>query len=193
VVMVLTECLKDKNERVRRRAMATLGELLFYIATQQHEVGATGSCSCQPCHASHGMPATSLSHVKSAPLYQPHHIRYVTLATSFSHAIQPRHAIYVMPALTLTNFKSTTLCQPRHAGHVMQPRHSAMSLSQAIQPHGILWTWRVLLAWPCFSATEAAQRAGGAGATAANAAAAAWQVPASTVGTVVGRCNVSRA
>ena len=37
VVTVLTECLKDKNERVRRRAMATLGELLFYIATQQHE------------------------------------------------------------------------------------------------------------------------------------------------------------
>ena len=39
VVTVLTECLKDKNERVRRRAMATLGELLFYIATQQHEAG----------------------------------------------------------------------------------------------------------------------------------------------------------
>ena len=37
VVTVLTECLRDKNERVRRRAMATLGELLFYIATQQHE------------------------------------------------------------------------------------------------------------------------------------------------------------
>ena len=37
VVAVLTECLKDANERVRRRAAATLGELLFYIATQQHE------------------------------------------------------------------------------------------------------------------------------------------------------------
>ena len=37
IVIVLTECLRDKNERVRRRAMATLGELLFYIATQQHE------------------------------------------------------------------------------------------------------------------------------------------------------------
>ena len=35
IVIVLTECLRDKNERVRRRAMATLGELLFYIATQQ--------------------------------------------------------------------------------------------------------------------------------------------------------------
>lgn len=32
---MLTEALKDKNERVRRRIMATLGELLFYVATQQ--------------------------------------------------------------------------------------------------------------------------------------------------------------
>lgn len=29
--------LQDKNERVRRRVMATLGELLFYIATQQQD------------------------------------------------------------------------------------------------------------------------------------------------------------
>ena len=43
VVTVLTECLKDKNERVRRRAMATLGELLFYIATQQHEATLTNA------------------------------------------------------------------------------------------------------------------------------------------------------
>ena len=35
VIEVLTEALKDKNERVRRRIMATLGELLFYVATQQ--------------------------------------------------------------------------------------------------------------------------------------------------------------
>ena len=35
VIDVLTEALKDKNERVRRRIMATLGELLFYVATQQ--------------------------------------------------------------------------------------------------------------------------------------------------------------
>ena len=35
VIEVLTEGLKDKNERVRRRIMATLGELLFYVATQQ--------------------------------------------------------------------------------------------------------------------------------------------------------------
>lgn len=31
---VLAECLRDKSESVRRRATATLGELLFYIATQ---------------------------------------------------------------------------------------------------------------------------------------------------------------
>ena len=43
IVTVLTECLKDKNERVRRRAAATLGELLFYIATQQHEAGLKAS------------------------------------------------------------------------------------------------------------------------------------------------------
>lgn len=38
VIEVLTEALKDKNERVRRRVMATLGELLFYIATTQQDV-----------------------------------------------------------------------------------------------------------------------------------------------------------
>uniref|UniRef100_A0A7S0S6G9 Protein kinase domain-containing protein n=1 Tax=Chlamydomonas leiostraca TaxID=1034604 RepID=A0A7S0S6G9_9CHLO len=37
VIEILTEALKDKNERVRRRVMATLGELLFYIATQQQD------------------------------------------------------------------------------------------------------------------------------------------------------------
>ncbi|KAJ9520906.1 hypothetical protein QJQ45_014112 [Haematococcus lacustris] len=43
VIDILTEALKDKNERVRRRVMATLGELLFYIATQQQDAqnGAT--------------------------------------------------------------------------------------------------------------------------------------------------------
>jgi serine/threonine-protein kinase ULK4 len=39
VVEALAEALRDKSERVRRRAMATLGELLFYIATQQQEPG----------------------------------------------------------------------------------------------------------------------------------------------------------
>ena len=37
VIEILTEALKDKNERVRRRVMATLGELLFYIVTQQQD------------------------------------------------------------------------------------------------------------------------------------------------------------
>ncbi len=44
MVEILTEALRDKNERVRRRVMATLGELLFYIATQQQD-GAAGSVS----------------------------------------------------------------------------------------------------------------------------------------------------
>lgn len=39
VVEALAEALKDKNEKVRRRVMATLGELLFYIATQQQVGG----------------------------------------------------------------------------------------------------------------------------------------------------------
>ena len=56
VVTVLTECLKDKNERVRRRAMATLGELLFYIATQQHEAGLKA-----PADGSGGPPARGRS------------------------------------------------------------------------------------------------------------------------------------
>jgi serine/threonine-protein kinase ULK4 len=30
---LLTELIKDKNERVRRKAMASLGEYLFYAAT----------------------------------------------------------------------------------------------------------------------------------------------------------------
>jgi serine/threonine-protein kinase ULK4 len=34
-VKVLADTMSDTNERVRRRAMATLGELLFYVATQQ--------------------------------------------------------------------------------------------------------------------------------------------------------------
>ncbi|KAL3147840.1 hypothetical protein ABBQ32_002563 [Trebouxia sp. C0010 RCD-2024] len=41
VIDVLTEALKDKNERVRRRIMATLGELLFYVATQQQDASQT--------------------------------------------------------------------------------------------------------------------------------------------------------
>lgn len=35
VIEVLADALSDKNEKVRRRVMATLGELLFYVATQQ--------------------------------------------------------------------------------------------------------------------------------------------------------------
>ncbi|PNH11471.1 Serine/threonine-protein kinase ULK4 [Tetrabaena socialis] len=45
--------LKDKNERVRRRVIATLGELLFYIATQQQDnaaaaAGAGGAAPADP-------------------------------------------------------------------------------------------------------------------------------------------------
>eukprot|EP00798_Chlamydomonas_sp_ICE-L_P014436 gene14436-20443_t len=48
VVEILVEALKDKNERVRRRVMATLGELLFYIATQQQDgQGGQGGHSVQ--------------------------------------------------------------------------------------------------------------------------------------------------
>ena len=37
VIDALCDALRDKNEKVRRRAMATLGELLFYVATQQQD------------------------------------------------------------------------------------------------------------------------------------------------------------
>lgn len=37
LVTALADALRDRNERLRRRAMAALGELLFYIATQQEE------------------------------------------------------------------------------------------------------------------------------------------------------------
>ena len=41
--MVLGETLSDTTDRVRRRAMATLGELLFYVATQQPDAGQAGT------------------------------------------------------------------------------------------------------------------------------------------------------
>ena len=34
LAMILCEVLKDKNEKVRRKAVASLGEFLFYAATQ---------------------------------------------------------------------------------------------------------------------------------------------------------------
>ncbi|CAD7695464.1 unnamed protein product [Ostreobium quekettii] len=37
ILDILTEALRDKNDKVRRRSMAALGELLFYIATQSGE------------------------------------------------------------------------------------------------------------------------------------------------------------
>eukprot|EP00878_Enallax_costatus_P024327 GHUV01025960.1.p1 GENE.GHUV01025960.1~~GHUV01025960.1.p1 ORF type:complete len:809 (+),score=245.85 GHUV01025960.1:581-3007(+) len=56
LVEILTEALKDKQERVRRRVMATLGELLFYIATQQQD---SGSVSVADTSAAWGItPAT---------------------------------------------------------------------------------------------------------------------------------------
>ncbi len=35
----LIDCSKDKNEKVRRKAVAALGEYLFYGATQMDEDG----------------------------------------------------------------------------------------------------------------------------------------------------------
>ncbi|WIA17198.1 hypothetical protein OEZ85_014081 [Tetradesmus obliquus] len=56
LVEILTEALRDKSERVRRRVMATLGELLFYIATQQQD---SGSASVQDTSSAWGItPAT---------------------------------------------------------------------------------------------------------------------------------------
>ena len=46
VIEVLTEGLKDKNDRVRRRIMATLGELLFYVATQQQVAAVSLKAGC---------------------------------------------------------------------------------------------------------------------------------------------------
>lgn len=56
LVEILTEALRDRSERVRRRVMATLGELLFYIATQQQD---SGSASVQDTSSAWGItPAT---------------------------------------------------------------------------------------------------------------------------------------
>ena len=42
LVEALVECVRDKAVPVQRRAMASLGELLFYIASQQVRV----PCCC---------------------------------------------------------------------------------------------------------------------------------------------------
>ena len=43
VIEILTEALKDKSEKVRRRVMATLGELLFYVATTQQDMAGSST------------------------------------------------------------------------------------------------------------------------------------------------------
>eukprot|EP00899_Mesostigma_viride_P011673 jgi/Mesvir1/20506/Mv12390-RA.3 len=45
VVSVLAELLREKNERVRRRAMSTLGEILFYVASQQQDTAAAAAAT----------------------------------------------------------------------------------------------------------------------------------------------------
>ena len=37
IIEILIELVKDKNSKVKRKAIACLGELLFYIATQEIE------------------------------------------------------------------------------------------------------------------------------------------------------------
>ena len=45
IIDALTETVRDKNNSVRRKSMAALGELLFYVVTQQQEEGFSGSNS----------------------------------------------------------------------------------------------------------------------------------------------------
>ena len=54
ILDVLSEVLKDKSERVRRRAMGALGELLFFCATQQHDRGGAGAPGQVLHHEHHG-------------------------------------------------------------------------------------------------------------------------------------------
>ncbi|MEW5310458.1 MAG: hypothetical protein WDW38_002255 [Sanguina aurantia] len=65
IVEVLSEALKDKNERVRRRVMATLGELLFYIATQQQDAagggGGGGGTSANAVAEAWGITSSTIS------------------------------------------------------------------------------------------------------------------------------------
>lgn len=62
IVEVLSEALKDKNERVRRRVMATLGELLFYIATQQQDsAGGAGGSSANAVAEAWGITSSTIS------------------------------------------------------------------------------------------------------------------------------------
>ena len=43
IIDALTECVRDKSEVVRRKSMAALGELLFYIVTQHQEEAERGN------------------------------------------------------------------------------------------------------------------------------------------------------
>eukprot|EP00959_Pyramimonas_sp_CCMP1952_P089559 1873531-Pyramimonas_sp.AAC.1 len=45
LITALADALRDRNERLRRKAMAALGELLFYVATQQEEGAARAEAS----------------------------------------------------------------------------------------------------------------------------------------------------
>ena len=46
----LTDALKDRSEKVRRRVMAALGELLFYIAVRQQQARRPQPQPPQPQH-----------------------------------------------------------------------------------------------------------------------------------------------
>mmetsp|Transcript_37117 Transcript_37117/g.82576 ORF Transcript_37117/g.82576 Transcript_37117/m.82576 type:complete len:1288 (+) Transcript_37117:271-4134(+) len=64
IIEILTEALKDKNERVRRRVMATLGELLFYIATQQQDnQGTAGAATAQEVSDAWSITSSTISAV----------------------------------------------------------------------------------------------------------------------------------
>lgn len=64
--------LQDKNERVRRRVIATLGELLFYIATQQQDNaaggGSNGGAAPADPTALWGIGSNTYAQVRDAPL-----------------------------------------------------------------------------------------------------------------------------
>lgn len=71
IVDMLTLAAGDKSEKVQRRAMAALGELLFYIAMQSDDDAAAAASPLAATHGSpHGTHSAPCLKPRSGPLYK---------------------------------------------------------------------------------------------------------------------------
>tara|TARA_B110000305_G_C19295771_1_gene566533 strand:+ start:12 stop:749 length:738 start_codon:yes stop_codon:yes gene_type:complete len=127
IVSVLTECLRDKNDKVRRRAAATLGELLFYIATQQHEA----ACAA----ANRGAKKKTSAPAKNTKDDDD--------ATRAAVAAAAAADAWRIPASTVG-----TLLRTLRAGEDEIAQHYAVKTVENIVSHGGEWSAKVRVAFP---------------------------------------------